>query len=66
MRILARASPGEVRVAAWDGTLVDAAIWRPGSPDGVGDIHRGRVTRKFPALAGAFVALADGDGFLPD
>ncbi len=66
MRILASASPGEVRVAAWDGTLVDAAIWRPGSPDGVGDIHRGRITRKLPALAGAFVALADADGFLPD
>ena len=66
MKILASMSPGEVRVAAWDGTLVDAAIWRPGSPDGVGDIHRGRITRMLPALAGAFVALADGDGFLPD
>lgn len=66
MKILASAHPGEVRVAAWDGTLVDAAIWRPGSPDGVGDIHRGRLTRKLPALAGAFVALADADGFLPD
>ena len=43
-RILAWCSPGEVRVAALDGdALLDAAIWRPGAPDGVGDLHRGRV-----------------------
>ena len=67
MKILAAASPGEVRVAAWgpDG-LADYALWRPGRPDGVGDVHRGRVTRKVPAMAGAFVALGDADGFLPD
>ena len=66
-RILASTSPGEVRVAVLRGArLLDYAMWRPGRPDGVGDIHRGRVTAVMPAMAGAFVALADGDGFLPD
>ena len=66
-RILASCSPGEVRVAVVrDGRLLDYALWRPGLPDGVGDIHRGRVTAIMPAMGGAFVALADGDGFLPD
>jgi Ribonuclease G/E len=67
VRILAETSPGEVRVAAVDGTtLVDYAIWRPGAPDGVGDLHRGRVTARVPAMAGAFVALDGAEGFLPD
>ena len=36
MKLLAACSPGEVRVAAVDGTgLVDYAVWRPGAPDGV-------------------------------
>jgi ribonuclease G len=66
-RILASCSPGQVRVAAMrNQKLLDYAIWRPGLPDGVGDIHRGRVTAVMPSMAGAFVALADGDGFLPD
>ena len=60
-------SPGEIRVAAVrDGRLLDYALWRPGSPDGVGDLHRGRVAAVVPAMAGAFVALADAEGFLPD
>jgi len=46
--------------------LLDYAIWRPGRPDGVGDIHRGRISAAMPSMAGAFVALVDGDGFLPD
>lgn len=61
--------PGEADVAAVgsDGTLLDYALWRPGAPDGVGDLHRGRVTALVPAMAGAFVALGDGvEGFLPD
>ena len=67
VRILAACSPGEVRVAAvQDGTLLDYAIWRPGSPDGVGDLHRGRVVARVPALAGAFIALDAAEGFLPD
>jgi Ribonuclease G/E len=49
------------------GVLTDYALWRPGAPDGVGDVHRGRVSARAPAMAGAFVALAgDVSGFLPD
>jgi len=67
VKILAAASPGEVRAVAMDGDLpVDLAITRPGAPDGVGDLHRARVTARVPALAGSFLRLADGDGFLPD
>jgi Ribonuclease G/E len=67
VKILAASSPGEVRVAAWDGAgLVDYAIWRQGLPDGVGDVHRGRVIARMPALAGAFVAIDGAEGFLPD
>jgi ribonuclease G len=50
-----------------NGILVDFALWRPGSPDGVGDIYRGRVTAVVSSMAGAFVALPVAvDGFLPD
>lgn len=64
--IRAAASPGEVRAAALRGDrLVDYAIDRPGS-SGVGDLHRGRVTARMPAMAGAFVAIGGADGFLPD
>jgi Ribonuclease G/E len=66
-RILAAASPGEVRVAVVrDDELLDYAIWRPGASDGVGDLYRGRVTARAPALGGAFVTLGGADGFLPD
>ncbi|MBV9248815.1 MAG: ribonuclease E/G [Acetobacteraceae bacterium] len=66
-RVLAAASPGEVRVAAvHDGRLVEYSIWRPGRPDGVGDLHRGRVIARVPAMAGSFVALEGAEGFLPD
>ena len=65
--IRAAASPGEVRVAVTDAAgLLDFALWRPGAPDGVGDLHRGRVTARMPALAGSFVRIGDTDGFLPD
>jgi ribonuclease G len=67
MKILVAASPGEWRVAAWGGAgLEDYALWRPGAPDGVGDLHRGRVIARVPAMAGAFVAIAGAEGFLPD
>src|SRR5215469_6681099 len=67
MSILGACSPGEVRVAVVrDGTLLDYGIWRPGAPDGVGDVYRGRVIAKVPAMAGAFVNLGNGEGFLPD
>jgi hypothetical protein len=60
-------SPGEARIAVVeDNRLLDYALWRPGAPDGVGDIHRGRVIALVPAMAGAFVALAGAEGFLPD
>ena len=67
MRILAACSPGEIRVAVAAGdTLIDYAIDRPGAPDGVGDIHRARLIARVPAMAGAFVAIAGAEGFLPD
>ena len=67
-RILAACSPGEVRVAveAPGAELLDYAIWRPGAPDGFGDVFAGRVIARVPAMAGAFVALPDAEGFLPD
>jgi Ribonuclease G/E len=66
-RILAACSPGEVRVAVVrDNLLLDYAIWRPGAPDGVGDLHLGRVVARVPAMAGSFVALDGAEGFLPD
>jgi Ribonuclease G/E len=67
MRILAASSPGEIRIAVMDGdTLENYAIWRPGAPDGLGDLHIGRITAVVPAMAGAFVTLADTEGFLPN
>ena len=67
LRILASCGPGEVRVALVDAeTLLDYGIWRPGGPDGVGDLHRGRLVARFAAMAGSFVALDGAEGFLPD
>jgi ribonuclease G len=61
-------SPGERRVALLrDGRLHLAAIERPARPDGVGDLHRARVTAVSKPMSGAFLALADGaTAFLPD
>lgn len=60
-------SPGEAHIAVVDDNrLVDFSLWRPGAPDGVGEIHRGRVIALVPGMAGAFVALTDAEGFLPD
>jgi hypothetical protein len=61
-------SPGETRIAAVaDRVLLDHALWRPGTPDGLGDVHRGRITAVVPAMAGAFVAIGGpDDAFLPD
>ncbi len=67
VRVLAACGPGEVRVAAIEGdALLHYAVWRPGAPDGVGDLHRGRIIARVPALGGAFVALDGAEGFLPD
>lgn len=62
------ASPGEVRTALLqDDILTEAWVERPARPDGVGDLQRGRVSALAPAMAGAFVALAEGEtGFLPE
>ena len=49
-----------------DGVPLDYAISRPGRPDGMGDVWRGRVLAHVPGLGGAFVALGDAEGFLPD
>lgn len=66
-RIVAAASPGEIRVAVLrDDTLLDYAIWRPGAGDGVGDLHRARVISRVPPMAGSFLALNGAEGFLPD
>jgi hypothetical protein len=67
VEIFAQVSPGERRVAlCQDGVLTDFFIERPGAPDGVGDLHRGRVQSRVPAMAGAFVALEGATGFLAD
>ncbi|MFD1108806.1 ribonuclease E/G [Pseudoroseomonas ludipueritiae] len=40
---------------------------RPARPEGLGDLHIGRLAARAPAMGGAFVALAGGEtGFLPD
>jgi Ribonuclease G/E len=60
-------SPGEGQVAVVDDhRLIDYTLWRFGAPDGVGDIHRGRILAQVPGMAGAFVAIAGAEGFLPD
>lgn len=66
--VVVSASPGEVRTALLlDGVLAEAWVERPARPDGVGDLHRGRVSAVAPAMAGAFIALAGGEtGFLPE
>ncbi len=68
LRLLAASSPGETRVALVRGAaLLAYAIERPGAPDGVGDLHRGRIAARRTALGGSFVALDGGvQGFLPD
>ena len=67
--ILVSASPGELRAAVLDraGRLADFAISRPGAPDGIGDVYRGRIARSVPTMAGAFVLIEPEQyGFLPD
>ena len=58
--------PGEIRIAVSnDPHLLDYALWRPGAPDGVGDVLRGRIDAVVPALGGAFVDIGACIGFLP-
>jgi hypothetical protein len=49
-----------------DGVPVEYYVHRPFAPDGYGALHWGRVIARVPAMAGAFVALADAEAFLPD
>lgn len=66
-RILAAVGPGEVRTAVVErDSLLEYAIWRPGAPDGVGDLYRGRVVARVASMAGTFVAVNGTTGFLPD
>ncbi|MCQ0041830.1 MAG: ribonuclease E/G [Bombella sp.] len=59
MEIRLASAPGEIRIALLkDDALLDAALWRPGAPDGWGDVHIVRITAHAPALGGAFVELA--------
>jgi Ribonuclease G/E len=59
-------SPGERRVALLrDGVAEGFRVERPARPDGVGDLVKGRVLARMPALSGAFVALPGAEGFLP-
>jgi len=67
IEIRASCGPGEIRVAVMqDCVLLDYAIDRPGAPDGIGDLHAGRVCAVMPAMAGVFVTLDGAEGFLPD
>jgi Ribonuclease G/E len=66
--ILVSVSPGERRVAVLrDDRLHLAVVERPARPDGVGDLHRARVSAISKPMSGAFLALADGStAFLPE
>ena len=66
--ILVSVSPGEQRTALLVGDRLEAAfIERLARPEGVGDLHVGRLSARAPAMGGAFIALAGGEtGFLPD
>ena len=61
--------PGERRIAVLDAegeALLDYEVERPARPEGIGDLHRARVSALAPAMGGAFLALAGGEtGFLP-
>ncbi|MCX5616469.1 ribonuclease E/G [Bombella sp. TMW 2.2559] len=58
MEIRLASAPGEIRIALLkDDTLLDVTLWRPGAPDGWGDVHVVRITAHAPHLGGAFVGL---------
>ncbi len=65
--VRASCSPGEIRAAVLDGDMLTAyGLWRPGAPDGLGDVHAARITSRVPAMAGAFADIGGATGFLPD
>lgn len=62
MKIAVDWSPGEARIAALlNGDFVDFSVWRPGKPDGFGDVHCVRITRPAPVMKGAFGRIATGE-----
>lgn len=65
--ILASARGGTIRLALIEaGMLAEYTLWRPDRPDGVGDLHAGRIVARVAALGGVFADLGDVTGFLPD
>ncbi|MGD7069940.1 ribonuclease E/G [Acetobacter sp. AAB5] len=60
--------PGEMRLAVTqDDTLLDYALWRPATPDLVGNIYVARIAAQAAFMGGAFVDLGHGlQGFLSD
>lgn len=66
-RILLSPRDGAVRMAlVIDGILKDYVLWFPEAPDGVGDLHAGRVTARAKGMGGVFVEIGGEEGFLPD
>ncbi len=66
-RIAVSLRHGTARIALLHGdTLAEYALWNPNQPDGVGDLHTGRITARVPAMAGSFVEIGSATGFLPD
>ncbi len=58
---------GRIRIALLgNDSLREFWLWDPARPDGVGDVYTGRIEAVLPALAGRFVELGGGTGFLPD
>ena len=58
---------GTARIALLRGdSLTEYALWNPERPDGLGDLHTGRITAQIPAMAGSFVEIGGATGFLPD
>ncbi len=67
MKILVSVRGETARIALLDGdVLTDYALWNLASPDGVGDVHTGRILAHVPAMAGSFVDIGGAAGFLPD
>lgn len=54
--------PGEARIAVrQNGQLIDFSLWRPGRPDGLGDLHYVRILSAAPVMKGAFGKLYSGE-----
>jgi Ribonuclease G/E len=66
--MIAASRRGEVvRVARLEGdVLAEFWLWDLARPERVGAVYTGRVDAVLPAMAGRFVDLGEGVGFLPD